>query len=563
MVYGTSVITHTRLGRNTVNAIRLAEILRVFIRHGFADVLRRVGFHESLPARVLRGLNLMDEPSGPPETFGERLRMALQELGPTFIKFGQVLSTRPDLVGHAIASELSLLQDNVSPLPFDSIRPLVAQAAGMDLELAYKSFEETAVAAASLSQVHRAVTADGRVVAVKVQRPDAVRIIQSDLLLLRSVAEWLAERLDTRTIDPVGIVNEFARSIRREMDFTIEARAARQFAENFRNDDRVLIPGVVDALSSEKVLVLDWIDGVRIDQLDAYEDRHSDPVMVARLGAEVLCVMVFEHHLFHADPHPGNILLARDNRIAILDLGMSGYLEPQDAERIADLFWAIFTNDSRACMEAILALSTGADPPNPEALAHELAEFIAFEAKSIVSGGQVARGIERALEIIRHHGLELAPRFVLLLKALGTIEIVGRTLDPGLDMLPILQPHVERLMARRFSPSELARQGRDQARIWWRFSRQMPEDLAEVLRQLRRGRVKIQVHHEHLEALGRTIERASRRNAIAMITAALIVGSSLVITTNTPMVRLGFMGYLGAAALGLYLVASMLWGRDS
>ena len=563
MVYGTSVITHTRLGRNTVNAIRLAEILRVFIRHGFADVLRRVGFHESLPARMLRGLNLLEEPSGPPETFGERLRRALQELGPTFIKFGQVLSTRPDLVGHVIAAELSLLQDNVPPLPFDSIRPIVEQAAGMPLATAYSSFEENAVAAASLSQVHRAVTADGRVVAVKVQRPDAVRLIQSDILLLQSVAEWLADRMDTRTLDPVGIVNEFARSIRREMDFTIEARAARQFAENFQHDDRVLIPGVVGALSSDRVLVLDWIDGVRIDQLDAYEARNSDPAAVARLGAEILCVMVFEHRLFHADPHPGNIFLARDNRIAILDLGMSGYLETLDAERIADLFWAIFTNDSRACMDAILALATGADPSNPEALSHELAEFIAFEAKSIISGGQVARGIERALEIIRRHGLELAPRFVLLLKALGTIEIVGRSLDPGLDMLPILQPHVERLMARRFSPSGLARQGRDQARMWWRFSRQVPEDLAEILRQLRRGRIKVQVHHEHLEALGRTIERASRRNAIAMITAALIVGSSLVVTTDTPMVRLGVLGYLVAAALGLYLVASMLWGRDS
>ncbi|HOQ88866.1 MAG TPA: AarF/UbiB family protein [Candidatus Hydrogenedentes bacterium] len=562
MAYGASVITHTRLGRNTVNAIRMAEILRVFARHGFADVLRRLGFHESLPARMLRGLNLLEEPAGPPETFGERLRLALQELGPTFIKFGQVLSTRPDLVGHGIAGELGQLQDRVPPLPFEHIRPMVEAAAGAPLASAYKTFEEQAVAAASLSQVHRAVTSDGKVVAVKVQRPDAVRTIQSDLLLLQSVAEWLAERMDTRALDPVGIVNEFARSIRREMDFTIEARAARQFGENFRHDDRVIIPDVVEELSNDRVLVLEWIDGVRIDAVEEYESRNSDPAVVAKLGAETLCVMVFEHHLFHADPHPGNILLARDNRIAILDLGMAGYLDAQDAERLADLFWAIFTNDARACMEAILALSTGADPGNPEALAHELAEFIAFEAKTIVSGGQVARGMERALEIIRRHGLELAPRFSLLLKALATIEVVGRTLDPQLDMLPILRPHIERLITRRFSPAGMARQGREQARLWWRFSRQVPEDLAEVLRQLRRGRVKIQVHHEHLEALGRTIERASRRNAIAMITAALIVGSSLVITTDSALVRVGILGYLVAGVLGLYLVLTMLWGGE-
>ena len=271
--------------------------------------------------------------------------------------------------------------------------------------------------------------------------------------------------------------------------------------------------------------------------------------------------MVFEHRLFHADPHPGNIFLVRDNRIAFLDLGMAGHLEEADILLISDLFHAIFRGDSKACMEAVLQLTTQGDPERPEALLHELAEFIAFEAPSIISGGQALRGIEAIVQIMRRHNLEPTPRFSLLIKGLATIEIVGRSLYPDLDMLPILQPYLQKLFLARYSPANLMAQAQAQAGSLARLGRQAPEDITVLLRQLRRGKLKFQIHHEHLENLSNTIDRSSKRNAVAMVIAALVVGSSLLVTTDSSMVHLGVVGYLVVGVLGFMLVISILWGK--
>ncbi len=553
---------YTRLGRNTVNAVRLAEIMQVLVRHGFADLLNRAGFYNGLPARLLQGLNLMNAPEGEAATLGQRLREALAELGPTFVKMGQILSTRPDLVGASISQELVSLQDRVSPIPWEIMSLRIEDALNVPLDEVFASISHDAVASASLSQVYRAVLRTGEQVAVKVQRPDIEKTIESDLSLMRSAAEWIADHLEeTRFFDPVGIVDEFARSIRRELDFTIEAMVVEQFGRNFADDGRVVIPRVHRQYSSRRLLMLEWVDGVRADSLDDYPKRNSDPKTVAVQGCEILCRMVFEHRLFHADPHPGNIFLVGDNRIAFLDLGMAGHLEESDIVLIADLFHAIFRGDSRACMEAVLQLTTQGDPDRPEALQHELAEFIAFEAPAIISGGQALRGLEATVQIMRRHNLEPAPRFSLLIKGLATIEVVGRSLYPDLDMLPILQPYLQKLVLARYSPSSLLAQAQAQAGSLARLGRQAPEDITVLLRQLRRGKLKFQIHHEHLENLSNTIDRSSKRNAVAMVIAALVVGSSLLVTTNSSMVHLGIAGYLVAGALGFMLVISILWGK--
>ena len=553
---------YTRLGRNTVNAVRLAEIMQVLVRHGFADLLNRAGFYDGLPARLLQGLNLMNAPVGEAATLGQRLREALAELGPTFVKMGQILSTRPDLVGVSISQELVSLQDRVTSLPWEEMSKRIEEALSAPVDEVFASIDQEAVASASLSQVYRAVLKTGEQVAVKVQRPDIEKVIESDLSLMRSAAEWIADHLEeSRFFDPVGIVDEFTRGIRRELDFTIEAMVVEQFGRNFADDPRVVIPRIHRRHCSRKLLMMEWIDGVRADSLGEYAGRNSDPRTVAVQGCEILCKMVFEHRLFHADPHPGNIFLVRDNRIAFLDLGMAGHLEEADILLISDLFHAIFRGDSKACMEAVLQLTTQGDPERPEALLHELAEFIAFEAPSIISGGQALRGIEAIVQIMRRHNLEPTPRFSLLIKGLATIEIVGRSLYPDLDMLPILQPYLQKLFLARYSPANLMAQAQAQAGSLARLGRQAPEDITVLLRQLRRGKLKFQIHHEHLENLSNTIDRSSKRNAVAMVIAALVVGSSLLVTTDSSMVHLGVVGYLVVGVLGFMLVISILWGK--
>ncbi len=555
-------MNYAKLGQHTVNAVRFAEIVQVLAKHGFADLFQRAGFHDGLPAKVLRSLNLLDAPAGERATIGERLRAALSELGPTYVKLGQVLSTRPDLIGQPMADELSHLQDRVEPMPFEKIETVVTDALGEGVDSLFAHFDRNPVASASLSQVYRARLHDGQDVAVKIMRPGAAKVIESDLRLMRQIAEWIGETVtEASIVDPPAVVDEFARSIRRELDLHIEARIIERFRHNFLGVDYVVIPAVHSEFSTESMLTMDWIDGVRVDRLAAYADRNSDAATVARQGCEALCKMVFEDHLFHADPHPGNVLLTRDNTLAFIDFGMAGHLERMDVAAIADLFVAIFHQDSRECVSAILMLTADSEPPDRELLEHEITDFIAFEAQSIISSGQVARGIERAVGILHKHELQLAPRFSLLLKGLATIEVVGRKLDPDLDFLPILEPYVQNLVLSRYQPAQMIKDAQHNANALLKLSRQIPTDLSTLLQQLRKGKMKFHLHHEHLENLAATIDRASNRNAMAVIVAAIILGSSWIISIESRLSNLGITGFALAGFLGIYLIISILRSR--
>ncbi len=556
-------MAYTKIGKHTVNAVRFVEIAQVFVRHGFADLIQRAGLNEGWPGKMLRGLRLMRTPAGEPATFGSRLRAALTELGPTFIKMGQVLSTRPDLVGYRIARELTGLQDEVAPLRFEVLKPIIEAELRGPLDVLFSSIEHKAVASASLSQVYRAVLPSGDIVAVKVQRPDIERVIESDISLMETMADWIADHLEEgRFLDPRGIVQEFARSIRRELDFEIEGRVAVQFANNFKDDPYILIPKLYPDYSARRVITLEWMDGVPVDDLAAYPARDSDPAETAKIGCRALCEMVFKHRLFHADPHPGNIFLMRDNKLAFIDLGMAGHLEQSDVSALSDLFVAIFNAEAEPCIDAVLRLSSSDEPSDRTLLAHEISEYIAFEAPAVVSGGQVARGLEMAVQIMRRHSLELSPRFSLLLKALVTIETVGKQLDPKMDMAPVIQPYIEGLVMSRYNPTLWLKELNVHAGGYLRLSRQAPTDIAHLLSQLRSGKMKLHIHHDHLETMAATIDRASKRNSVAVVVAALIVGSSLLITTDAPIARLGIFGYITAGILGILLILSVLWGRE-
>lgn len=551
------------LSKRVGNVVRLAEVVQVLVRHGFADLVRRAGLHEGIPAKLLRGLRLIDAPSGEPETSGRRLRAALSELGPTFVKCGQILSTRPDLVGAALSSELERLQDRVAALPFERMAPVIEEALRGKVHDLFAEFDTEPVAAASLSQVYRATLKSGQRVGVKVQRPQIEAVIEADLRLMRTVAEWVVEHVeDLHWFKPVGIVNEFARAIHRELDFSVEARAIQRFRENFKDSNEVFVPQVYAELSGRRVLTMDWVDGVRIDAVDRFAERGCDPKTVAAIGCRSICAQVFEYRLFHADPHPGNILVTRANQIAFLDYGMVGHLEQGDVNILADMLRAMFQEDAAACVDAILALSLNDDLPNRNALESEMAEFLAFEGYAIINSGQVGRGIERATEVLRRHRIELAPRFSLLLKALATIESVGHVLDPKLDMLPIIRPHVERIVARRYSPWAIVSDLYSDVAKLVRLGRKFPGDAEQLLRTLRRGQLKVQLQHEGLQRLAGVMDRASNRIAFGVITGSIIIGSSLLMKSDIGLRSLGLAGYLIAGVLGLSLVVSIIRSKN-
>ncbi len=553
---------HRSLSQRVGNAVRLAEVIQVLVRHGFADLVQRTGLHEGLPARVLRRLRLIKAPSGEPETLGNRMCAVFTELGPTFIKFGQILSTRPDIVPPDVREALGRLQDRVAALPFDEMAAMVVQELGAPPHELFASLDETPVASASLAQVYQATLPNGAQVAVKIQRPGIETVIRSDLRLMRRIAEWIQEHVsDALWMNPVEVLDEFERSIRRELDFIVEAHTIERFRINFANDPRVFVPRTYSELSSSRVLTMSWIDGIRVDNLDAYPDQQCDPATVALVGCDVLCRQVFHHHLFHADPHPGNIRVLSHNRVAFLDYGMVGHLERNDVAAIADALRAVFHGDAEECVRAALRFTRTGDVPDRDRLVHEIADFIAFEAPTVVAGGKVARAVEQLAETLRRNHLELAPRFSLLLKALATIESTGYSLDPSLDMAAVIKPFIDEIIANRYKPFQILDDIRSDLSSFARLANQFPEDILQLSRMLRMGQLKIQLNHEKLNHLAEVTDRASNRLTVGVITGAVIVGSSLLISAKVGPHNLGLAGYLIAAVLGLALVISILRSR--
>ncbi len=556
-------MSYYALVRDAGNAVRLAEVLQILVKKGFADLLSRIGVYHGAPAKMLRRLHLVHEPIQEPATQAQRLREALAELGPTFVKVGQILSTRPDIVGVKLSQELQNLQDRVPAVSFDLVKPMMEEALGAPLDYLFRQFDPIPFAAASLSQVHRALLPTGELVAVKVQRPGVARVIDSDMKLLRGIAKWIESHVEEfRWINPVGLVEEFHRSILRELNFATEAKIMQQFQRNFAENEFVFIPRIYVEQSCELVLTMDFVDGVRIDDVDQYAARDSFPPEVAKLGCESVCAQIFGHRLFHADPHPGNIFLTRHNQIAFLDFGMAGALEEDDVHLIAEAFRGVFDQNTSECVRTFLRCTVTGEADDPAALEREISEFVRFEAGGIVSQGLVSKAIEKLIAILHRHHLQLAPRFSLLLKALITIESTGHRLDPELDMVPIIRPHVERIMQSRFAPGHLFEEFRHDVVGLLRVGRQMPQEVSQVVRMLRRGTFKLQVSHEKLSNLATILDRASNRLTFGIITGALIVGSSMLVTSDSRAQQLGVAGYTIAGLLGLALLVSILRSKN-
>lgn len=545
------------------NAVRFTEVLQVLISNGFAHILRASGLLDGLPTRLLQELNLLEKsPEGrmrEPETVGRRLRRVLTELGPTFVKLGQVLSTRPDLLDEEICQELTQLQDRVAVTPFARMEEVLRGSLGAGADELFEEFDTEPVAAASISQVYRARLPSGEAVAVKIQRPGLEATIESDLRLLRALAEWVSSHWQSMNwTDPSGTVEEFARSIRRELDFHQERRILERFRDNFAEEEHVVVPRVFPGTSARQVLTMEWIDGIRLDAVEGYPERSSDPTVVARLGVAVVCRQVFEHRFFHADPHPGNIVLTQRNHVAFLDYGMVGHLAQRDVEAMADLLRAVMEQDAEACVRVLQLFTTKGYAEDPRALQHEVADLLAFEAQAIVDEGRVGAAIEALTAVLRRHHLELAPRFTLLLKALATIETTARKLDPELEIVPILRPYVQELVVARYRPANLAARAEEELLHALRVLRTMPDDLQAITGQVRQGRMRLAMHHEGLQELGSTLDRAASHLSFAIVIGALILGSSWLLATNVVAQKIGVFGYVGAAVLGIYLAVSAM-----
>jgi len=536
----------------------------VLLKHGLGDLVTRVGLYKQLGiSRRFFTRRKAETPLTPP-TLWQRFRMALEELGPSFIKLGQLASTRPDLVPPEACAEFEKLQDTVPAFPFNQVREIVESELGRPLEVLFKEFDETPVASASVSQVHRAVLPDGTAAAVKVQRPGIRRTIEVDLEIMLHLAELMERHIyGMETLNPVGIVREFSRTIKRELNFGIEAGNIERFARNFRSDTTIYVPKVYRHLSTDKVLVMEFVEGIKVSSLDTLAEANLNLELIADRGADLILKQIFEHGFFHADPHPGNILVLPDNVICLLDYGMMGTLTGRNKEYLGDLIAGIVRRNARQMTRSLLRLSQLENAENVESLEADIADFVEQHLYRPLKDIRMGILLTQLVQLLIRHNLKLPPVFYLLDKALITVEGNGRKLSPEFDIIKHMEPFVREFMSKRLSISKLRRDFYTAALNWEAVLRELPTDTRNIIDKIKRGKLRIEFEHKGLEPMLRTHDRISNRVVYGVVLSSLIIGSSLIVLSGIPpswheIPIIGIVGFLVAGAMGFWLLISIL-----
>ncbi len=540
---------------------RYRKILAVLVRHGFGELLRRLGVDRTADSswQLFQSEPNADPRLGP----AERLRSALAELGPTFIKLGQLLSTRPDLISPDVARELEQLQDQAPPFEAEEARRIVVEELGRPIEEVFEVFENEPFAAASLGQVHRAVLAeDGREVVVKVQRPAIRRTIETDLEIIEYLAARAERHEDLEIHRPSAIVAAFRRALDKELDYTVEAAHLRRFAAAFAGDPTVRIPALVPRWTTSRVLTMDRLPGTKVSKLDS-ADASVDRELIASRGADAVLRQIFEIGFFHADPHPGNVLIVPDNVVGFIDLGQVGRLDRATRYVVAQLFGALVSNDVESACSAFLELTTSEAEPDRVSLEADIAEVIDWHLARPVGEMQLGRTVWRLLEIATRHRRRVAPEIFLVMKALATLDALVRELDPAFDLSAHSRPLMRRLAREQLAPRRLAAEAWETSLRLARLVRELPQELNDSLRQLAQGQVRLSLEHHKLYPLVHTLEVAANRLVFAIVLAALLIASSLVVLADIPpkwhdVPVIGLGGYLLAAIIGLGLLWSIL-----
>ena len=551
------------IGRTYRNLNRYSQILGALFKYGFEDLVVRLNIDRyiDIALQMIR--------RKPPErlerlTRAERVRMILEELGPTFVKFGQVLSTRPDLVPVDFLNELAKLQDHVPPFGVEEVRRVVTQELGQAPEALFAHFEPTPIASASIGQVHRATLAGGEPVAVKVQRPGIRRVIEIDLEILLHLAT-LAERHITELAlhRPVRIVEEFAKTLERELDYTIEASNMQRMARLFLHDATAYIPAVYREHSSARVLTCEYIQGIKISEIAELDAAGLDRQLITERGADLVLKQIFIHGFFHADPHPGNLFVLPGNVICMIDFGMTGSIDRHTREDFVDLIDAVVHHHEARATQVLLKLTEWEQEPDRRRFERDVADFIGQHLHKPLQEIELGRLINRLLELATQHRLRIPASLFLMMKAITSVEGIARRLDPRFDIFEQARPFIFHVKMARLHPGRITGDLLSIASTLKQFSGQMPKDMLALTRMARLGRLTFRHELLGMDRMLATHDQMSNRIAFALIIAALLVGSALIVISKTPPLffgisLLGLIGFLAAAVLGVWLLIAIL-----
>jgi ubiquinone biosynthesis protein len=541
----------------TRNLGRLSEIAQVAVRHGFGYFFERHRLTDLLPW----GARDVDDDEDSSQR-GRRVREMLDELGPTFVKFGQLLSTRPDIVPPDIIQELRALQDDVSPVPFRAVRTVIEEELGLELEKLFLEFEETPIAAASIGQVHRAVLPNGDRVAVKVQRPNAPRQIEADLALLYQAARVVRERVRALDfIDAKELVDEFAQQIRGELDYTREGRNAETFRHNFRNDDRVCVPKIYWTYSRHRVLTLEFLDGIQVADLPSDWPLERRRETAYRM-TDAWMAMIFRHGFFHGDPHPANVLVLPDGSIGLVDFGAVGRLTDADMTRLTRLFIDAAQERVELLPRRLGDLGVRYPPEREDDFRMRLTELYYRYYGASLAEIDPLEVIREGFDLIYSMNLKLPTRFLLLDRSIATLGSVGIELYPDFNVFEVAKPYARGMLIDRFSPEKLARRARREGVKLGEMAIDLPYQIHDLLEEVRDGQIEVGFVHKGLDEFMHRIDVVFNRLVIALVVTGGLIGSALIgiFAEGGPQLLglnlLSVLGFVLSAVLGAWL----FWG---
>jgi ubiquinone biosynthesis protein len=557
--------------RETISVMRdlgrLRDIAGILMRYGWEDVAKKLG-KKSLIGRAGNWLNsdvsedILQLPSE------VRARLAIQELGPTFVKLGQVLATRPDIFPPNWIAEFSKLQDQVPAVPFEELLPELEASLGRSPFEVFRDLQREPIAGASIAQVHLAKLQDGTPVVLKIRRPNVEENIEADLRLLSHLGRLIESEIpEAKRFQPGKIIGQFSKSLRRELDLALEGRNTERFARNFAKDPNVEFAKIYWDYTSVNLLVMSHIEGIPGHDLLAAEQAGLDLKLLGERGANAVLKMVLLDGFFHADPHPGNVFYLPDNRLAIIDCGMVGRLSLDRRGEIADMLAALVSRDVDTLRDILIiwAEDTTIDETK---LSADIDEFICNYDTAPLKQVRFSALLNDLTTIMRENHLTVPSDLTMLFKALITLEGLGRQLDPDFQIVRHLTPFVKKIITDRYMPAALFKRGRRGVGNVLSAMTGLPNDVSQVLKEAARGRLRINFDLKRLDHFGHQLDHSTNRLTMGLITAALIVGSSIVMTvqggpTIFGLPAFGFLGFFLAFVIGILLMISV-WraGRD-
>jgi len=551
------------IGRTYRHINRYREIITVLFKHGFGDLITNSQIEKYLDSGKKFIPNKKIEKTTSLSRW-ERIRMVLEELGPTFIKFGQIMSNRPDILPEPLLFELEKLQDSVPPMPNEEAEKMIEQELGKPISELFKKFDINPIASASIAQVYRAELFSGEKVAVKVQRTGIQKIIETDLEIMFHLSLLMEKYItEMEILNPVETVKEFERSIRKEIDFNIEASHIERFGRNFQTDLSIYVPEVYKDYSTKKILTMEFIEGIKVSNLKALREAGNDPLLIADQGCDLILKQIFEHGFFHADPHPGNILILKDNITCFLDFGMMGTLLPKYQDYLGNIIVGVVNKDSKKITETLLRLTGTYNIENRDQLEQRVSELVNQYAYISLKEIKIGEYLNKLFRMLIDFKLRLPSDFYLLSKALITIEGVGTKLNPDFDMVKHIEPFAKNLLKKRLDPVKLAKDLYSSVAEFRLLLKDFPYEIREIIRQIKTGKLKVEFEHKGLEPMLVTHDQISNRIAFAIVLAALIIGSSLIVLSKIPPLWngvpiIGIVGFVGAGIMGFGLLISIL-----